>query len=251
MPKHLIYLITSTLSLILLASCGNPKASEHHHDLLIVGTNGEFAPFTYIENGELVGFDIDIAKEVSTRMGKKIQFKDMPFDALIPDLALGNVDFLAAGMSYTEERAQRVLFTKPYLSGDPLMIFTLAKDNAPKSLDDLKGKTVVVNEGYTADTLMTGIPTIQLLRLSAPSDAFLAVKNGRAEAFITSQSTIATFLKTQESSKFESVAINGTGETCALVLSKQNPELLEKIQQALDSMEADGTLVTLKQKWKL
>src|SRR6185369_11452130 len=82
---------------------------------LIVGTNAEFPPYCYIENNIIVGFDIDIAKEVAQRLGKSIQFKDMPFDALIPDIILGNVDFVAAGMSYTEERAKRVSFTRPYL----------------------------------------------------------------------------------------------------------------------------------------
>ena len=127
---------------------------------MIVGTNAEFPPFSYIENKAIVGFDIDVAKEVAQRLGKTIQIKDMPFDALIPDIALGHVDFVAAGMSYTEERAKRASFTKSYFE-DPLMIFS----KRPLSFDKLKGKKVVVVQGFTADLLMSSQKNIDLIRL--------------------------------------------------------------------------------------
>ncbi|MDB6081397.1 MAG: artP, partial [Chlamydiia bacterium] len=154
---------------------------------IIVGTNAEFPPFTFIDKGEVVGFDIDVAKEVCKRLGKEMQLKDMPFDALVPELTLGYVQFVAAGMSHTEERAKRVLFTKSYGSNDPLVILTLTKK---MSLDDLTGKTVVVNEGFTADLFMSSKPGITLVRLSTPVDAFLALKAGRADAYVTAKSTI-------------------------------------------------------------
>lgn len=235
------------LMLALLTACSTPDRNQTLH----VGTNGEFAPFTYVEDGELVGFDIDIAKEVAVRLGKGITFKDIPFEALIPELALEKVDFLAAGMSYTEERAKRVSFSKPYLEGEPLLILTLNEADAAHTLEDLKGKTVVVNEGYTADTLMSGIEGIHLIRLSAPTDAFLSVMNGRADAFVTSKSTVNSFFEKQASSKFSATPIEGTGETCALVFSKHTPQLQNQVQVALDQMKADGTLLKLKQKWKL
>jgi ABC-type amino acid transport substrate-binding protein len=215
---------------------------------LIVGTNAEFPPFCSIEKGEIVGFDVDVAKEVARRLEREIQFKDMPFDALIPALCLGQVDFVAAGMSATEERAKRVLFTKPYLAEDPLVSFTM---KGKLGLEDLKGKKVVVVEGFTADLFLSSQPGIEIVRLPSQADGFMAVKNGRADAFITAASTVAAFYEKQDASAYQTTPIPGTGETCALVVPKTKPLILEAVQKALDGMEQDGTFANLKAKWKL
>lgn len=216
--------------------------------VLVVGTNAEFAPFTYIEKGQIVGFDIDIANEVCKRLGKELKLKDMPFEALIPEVVLGQVQIVAAGMSYTEERSKRVLFTKPYLTGDPLVILTMQKT---LTLEELKGKNVVVNEGYTADLFLSGKEGINLIRLATAADGFLALKHKRADAFVTAKSTVDAFFAQHGSADFCLSPIANTSETCALVVSKKYPELLEEIQKALDEMNHDGTLQTLKTKWKL
>lgn len=235
--------------LLLLLACAHLSWLHATENVLIVGTNAEFPPFTYIENQKIVGFDIDIANEVAIRLGKAIQFKDMPFDALIPEITLGNVDFVAAGLSYTDARAERVFFTKPYLAEDPLVIFSKSKENM--TLDDLKGKNVVVIEGFTADTFMSSKPGITLTRLPAQADGFMAIKSGRANAFITAKSTVDAFYQVQDASSFHMSSLSGTGETCALVVPKNKPELLADIQKALNGMESDGTMANLKAKWKL
>ena len=234
--------------LLLLACSASLSATSTH--TLVVGTNAEFPPYCYIENGEIVGFDIDIAKEVAHRLEKEIQFKNMPFDALIPDILLNHVDFVAAGMSYTEERAKRVSFTKPYLSEDPLVIFTTATKSI-HSLDALKDKTVVVIEGFTADLLMSSKKGINLIRLPTQADGFMAIKSGRAAAFLTAQSTVDAFFAIHEASQFHTTVIEETGETCSLVVPKNKSKMLMDISQALDEMESDGTLSKLKEKWKL
>lgn len=214
---------------------------------LIVSTNAEFPPFTYIENKTIVGFDIDIANEVAKRLGRTIQIKDMPFDALIPDVTLGRVDFVAAGMSYTDERAKRVLFTKSYISQDPFVILSKQK----LSLDDLNNKTVIVIEGFTADQFMSSKPGVKLVRLPTQADGFMALKSGRADAFVTAKSTVDAFFEVQDASQFQVTTLEGTGETCALVVPKSKPQLLADIQNALDNIAQDGTLAQLKTKWKL
>jgi polar amino acid transport system substrate-binding protein len=225
-----------------------PTKQSEPTDFLIVGTNAEFAPFTFIENQHIVGFDIDIANEAATRLGKKLQIKDMPFDALISEVTMGSVQIVAAGMSYTEERAKRVLFTKPYLNGDPLVI--VSKNEIP-DIADLGGKTVVVNEGFTADLYMSQKPNITLIRLPTVSDGFMAIKCDRADAFVTAKSTVKQFLSIQKDDQFYITPIADSSETCALVISKKHKELLPDIQNALDAMEQDGTIDKLKAKWNL
>ena len=92
-------------------------------NILNVGTNVEYQPFSFLdERDEIVGFDIDIAKEVCARLGKKCVFHTMSFDALIPEIQLGTIHMIAAGMSPTPERAERVFFTQPHLIGQPLVV---------------------------------------------------------------------------------------------------------------------------------
>ncbi len=236
-----IFILISYLSIALLQASESPT--------LIVGTNAEFPPFCYIENKTIVGFDIDVAHEVVKRLGKEIQFKDMPFDALIPEIILGHIDFVAAGMSFTEERAKRVLFTKPYIAGDPLVILSASKNKF--SLEDLKDKSVIVIEGFTADHWMSSKAEINLTRLPTQADGFMAIKSGRADAFVTAKSTVDAFFEIQDPSQFHITLLDGTGETCALVVPKNKAKMLIDIQKALDDMENDGTMAQLKAKWKL
>lgn len=234
------------LLLCLLAQCAFGWTES---GTFLVGTNSDFPPFSYIVNGEIIGFDIDIAKEVAHRLGKGITLKDMPFDALIPDLTMGRVDFVAAGMTANEERAKRVLFTKSYMGGNPLMIFAKGKQHL--TLAELKGKTVVVVEGFTADALMTEQEGVNLIRLPIQTDAFLAIKTGRADAFVTAYTTASAFLETQQDKEYTFTPIPNTEDNCCLVLPKNRTELLAQIQKTLDEMMADGTVTKIKAKWKV
>ena len=172
----------------------------------------------------------------------------MPFDALIPSLELKRMDFVAAGLTCTDERAERVLFTKPYLSGDDLVIVS-ATGNTITTLQDLQGKSIIVNEGYTADLYLSTIDGVTLVRLPAPADAFIALMSGRGDAFVTAQSTIQTFIK--NNNQYHIAPIGNSPDGCSIALNKSSPLLLEKIQEALNTMEADGTIAQLKKKWTL
>lgn len=216
---------------------------------IIVGTNAEYYPFTFSEDGKIQGFDIDIAKEVCKRLNKKIIVKDMPFETLIPELTLGHVDIAAAGLTYTEEKAKRVFFTKPYLTDDSLVILTY--NNTKLTLKDLDKKKVIVNEGYTADLFVSKIQNLDIIRLNSPVDGFLALKSSHADAFVTAKSTLKSFLKKQNSENFYYTEIENSADNYALVISKKKPELLKKIDQILDEMTKDGTIDSIKTKWQL
>lgn len=222
-------------------------------DTIIVGTNAEFQPFSFKENDDITGFDIDVITEVLKRLNKQMIIKDMPFDALIPEIQLGNIHVIAAGITPTPERAQRALFTRPHLAaGNPLVIISLP--TLPlTSLDDLAGKTVVVNEGYVADSYMSEQPEIHLIRLSsaAVSDGMLALESNRADAFVTALYSIKPYFEKHNQSNFSVTPIQATEETSAFAISKHYPELRDYIQMTLDRMKEDGSLDALKKKWNL
>lgn len=217
---------------------------------LIVGTNAEYAPFSFMKDGIISGFDIDLIHEVAARLGKTIQMHDMPFDALIPALQTGTIQIIAAGITPTPERAERVIFTKPYLTGDQLAIVTPASKPL-ETLEQLKDKTVTVNEGFTADYFMSKVEGPQLIRFATPLESFMALESGRADAFVAAHNTVTPFIEHYGAQKFSVAPIPETNDEYALAISKRYPELLEPIQEALDAIAADGTLQKLKEKWKL
>ena len=219
-------------------------------NVLIIGTNSEYAPFSYMEDNQIVGFDIDLITEISKVMGKTLEIKDMPFDALIPALQTGQIQLIAAGITPTEQRALQVNFTKPYLKGDQLLIISLA--NQPfKSVSDLTNKKVAVNEGFTADYYMSAIKGPQLVRFASPIESFMALTSGRIDALVAAENSVKPFLTHYGTDKFSVARIPDTTDEYALAISKKYPELVTQIQNAIDQLEANGTLENLKQKWNL
>jgi polar amino acid transport system substrate-binding protein len=226
------------------------KKTEIKSGDIVVGTSADFPPFSFIENGHMVGFDVDIMEEVARRLGKSVELKNMPFSTLLPALQLGTMHIVAAGLTATPERAKHVLFTQPYLDGEPLVIVSL-KTSPIATVKDLGGKEVVVNQGYTADLYMSAIEGVNLRRLKSPADAFLALTSSRADAFVTAQNTVKPFFKEYGHDKFVVATIPGTQENSAMAVAPQYQELREQIDGVLDAMKNDGTLEALRTKWGL
>ena len=219
-------------------------------DTLIIGTNAEYPPFSYMKDGQIVGFDIDVAVQVANRLGKSYRFKDMPFDALIPEIQLGLVHMIAAGMTPTSTRAKTVYFATPHFDNDSLVI--VSPINKPIStVADLSGKNVVVNEGFTADTYVSALQGPIINRLLTTTDAIVSLQTGRADAFVTAQSSINPFLANQKEKTFNVVIIPDTQERVALAISQKYPEIYKQIDTAVQQMIEDGTIETIKKKWNL
>ncbi len=216
---------------------------------IIVGTSADFKPFSFKQDGAIVGFDIDLVREVCKRLGKTMELRDMPFELLIPQLQLGSVHVVAAGMTPTPVRAERVFFSQPYLSGDSLIVLTQAQNPPLMNISDLDGKEVIVNQGYTADSYMSGRQGPLLKRLPSVADALLALTSGRAYAFVTASNTIKPFFEHYSKAAFNTFTIDGTQESTALAISRRYPELAQHIDQIITQLVSDGTLASLKEKW--
>ena len=219
--------------------------------ILIVGTSADYPPFSFRDmNNSIVGFDIDVVKEVGKRIGMEIDLQDKPFGLLLPQIELGQIHAIAAGMTPTPDRAQRVHFSKPYLTGNPLLIVTLP-EHTITSLEDLKGKDVIVNTGYVADLYMSSIPGVNLIRLTKVADALAALEQGKGFAFVTATFSLQPYIKDKKE-RFNYFRLTEVEEQSALALSKKLPqEFVDRVQKALDSMEADGTIEALKKKWEV
>jgi polar amino acid transport system substrate-binding protein len=247
-PFLLFSLAASIVAVWYLASKSSTQSRQISEKTLIVGTNSEYAPFSFMENGSVAGFDIDLVNEIAHRLGKTVDWHDMPFDSLIPALQTGSIQVLASGITPTPERAERVIFTKLYLTGDPLLIVSPA--NKPlTTVEQLTDKQVAVNEGFTADYYLAKIEGPILIRFASPIESFMALDSNRVDALVSAQNNVKPFVEHYGKEKFSIAAIPGTTDQYALAISKKYPELLEPIQKALDDMQADGTIDALKKKW--
>lgn len=220
-------------------------------DMLVVGTSADFQPMSFKKDGKIVGFDIDLINEIGKRLNKPITMQDMPFEVLLPQMQLGTVHVIAAGMSATPERAQRVSFSKPYITDNPLVAVTRIQDGKLASFDALKTKKVVVNQGYLADMELSKIPGIELTRLPSVADALLSLDARRSDVFVTAASSIKPVIEAGGAGKYALFILEETDENTALAISKEYPELAKQIDIILDEMSTDGTLNALKQKWHL
>ncbi len=228
------------------------SSQEPELDTLVVGTNAEFAPFSFMENDEIVGFDIDVVKEVAKRLDKKIKFKNMGFAALIPEIQLGSIQVIAAGMTPTPERAKRVFFTPPHFDKDPLMAVQPSHAIAIKSPEDLASRSIIVNQGYTADRYVSdikGIKDITRLSSESVSTALLALQSGKADVYVASYSSLSPYIEKYGTQEFQFTPLHGTEELYALAVSKKYPQLHQKIESIIAEMEKDGTLKLLRDKW--
>lgn len=241
----------------------NIRKTEHvtksvNDDVLYVGTNVEYQPFCFLDkNDQVVGFDIDVAQEVCKRLHKKCEFVSMSFDALIPEIQLGTIHMIAAGMSPTPDRAKRVFFTQPHLQGNPLVIVApisfinhIKVDFKQELLNNYR---IAVNQGYVSDDFVTDKNYSHIIRLSGSSvsEGLLALQSGQADLYIVAQDAIKPFFDQDNTHNYATIPLDGTQELTALAVSKKYPDLYKQIEEVIEGMKQDGTIAQFIKKWNI
>lgn len=250
--QNIFILILSLCIVALMVMFMKKSQQVKDESILHVGTSYDYPPYTFMENSQIVGFDIDMISQVAKRLSKRVVIVDVPFSGLIFGLLSGNIDVLASAMSPTPRRKKFVLFSQNYLSGDPLVIVSKKTRGNFDSLDALQGKSVVVNTGFVADTYMSDKSGVSLVRLKTPAEALMAIQSGTYDAWVCAQSSAQAFLlKIKNPESYAVNPIAQTGDDYAFVVSKNNEKLAHQINVALQAIRQDGTLDALKQKWKL
>lgn len=142
MKKYLILLV-----LVLLTGCGRDK------NKLIMVTEAGFAPYEYYEDGNIVGVDVEIAKEIAKSLDKELVIKDIYFDSILNEIKSGKADIALAGISVNEERKKEVDFSINYITSRQVVI--VLKDSNITDIDNVYNKKVAVQLGSVADTYFT------------------------------------------------------------------------------------------------
>ena len=221
---------------------------------LIVGTSADFPPFEFVdEKGNIVGLDIDIARKIAEALGVKLVIKDMDFDALIPALLSKDVDIVIAGVTITEERKKVVAFSIPYFEADQAVL-VLKENTEIKSVDDLVGKKIGVQQGTTGDLWVTEnlvkkglIKEEDVKRYGRITIALLELKKGTVDAVIIDKPVAQMYAKLDPSLKVAFVI--KTGEKYGIVVRKEDKALLEIINKVLEELIKSGEMEKLIKKW--
>jgi polar amino acid transport system substrate-binding protein len=219
--------------------------------VLTVGSDVAFPPFEYEDEQtqEIVGFDVDLIKEIGKRIGLEVKIQPAAFDSIIQALNAGKFDCVVSAMTITEERKKQVNFSDPYIDSDQSL--AVKKGSPISSLEDLKGKVVGVQRGTTGELKANEIKEkYGIKEIKSYDDTLMAfedLKAGRVDAVVNDYPVTAYLVKKDPA--FEIVARIPTGEKYGIAVRKDSTDLLEAINKALREMKADGTYQQIYEKW--
>lgn len=215
---------------------------------LRIGTEGTYAPFTYHDDtGALVGFDVEIGREIAKRIGVEAEFVEGPWDGLIAGIDANRYDVVINQVGVTEERQQKYDFSEPYIASKAALIVR-ADNEAIKSFADLAGKkaaqTLTSNFGKLAQE-----NGAELVGTDGFDQSIALVIQGRADATINDSLSFFDFKKQQPDANVKIAATEEDADFSGVLLAKGKPELLEAINTALAEIKADGTYAAISQKY--
>ncbi|MGG4130067.1 amino acid ABC transporter substrate-binding protein [Paenibacillus illinoisensis] len=248
MRKKAIFLLFISICMIVVAGCSSSGSKDDNS--IIVGIDDKFAPMGFRdEQNEIVGFDIDYARAAAEKMGKEVTFQPIDWSSKESELNSGRIDMIWNGYTITDERKEKVLFTKPYLENSQVAI-TLA-DSPITKLDELDGKNVGLQALSSAADALAASPLNDKVKASEFKDNVLALtdlKTKRLDAVIIDE-VVARYYMSKEEGTFKLLDESLAPEQYGIGIKKGNEELLNQLQKALDELNADGTAAEISTKW--
>ncbi|WP_392563851.1 amino acid ABC transporter substrate-binding protein [Orbus wheelerorum] len=258
MRKYFYLWIMAFCAVFLLSACDNQQkqdgansASNTNVQTIVIGLDDNFPPMGFRdESNNLVGFDIDLAREASKRANLSVEFKPIDWSAKEAELNSSRVDALWNGLTITDARQNNVLFSKPYMINHQIIV--VAPDSNIKSKADLSGKIIGLQNGSSALNAVNADPIhTSFSALNQYADnvtALLDLSNQRLDAVVVDE-VVGRYYVAKKPDQYRVLDDNFGQEQYGIGFKKDNTELQQKIQNSLDSMQADGTTAKISQKW--
>jgi ABC-type amino acid transport substrate-binding protein len=214
---------------------------------LLMGSDTTYPPFESIEDGEAVGFDIDIAEEIASRLGLELQVETVAWEGIIPGLKTDNYDIIMSAMTITDERKEEIDFCDPYI--DSNQSICVRSDNEDiKSPEDLVGKIVGVQVETTGQYTAEEIEGIaEIVKFETILLAFEDLELGRIDAIMNDYPVNAYLSNIRGETKV--VDTIQTDESYGIGVKMGNDQLREAINDVLQEMMDDGTYDEIFEKW--
>lgn len=239
MKKICLLLLIS--SFILISSCNEQK----NQNTLRFSTSAEYPPFEYIENGEIKGFDIDLAKLIAKELGKEAVFDNMQFSTVLPALNSGQDDVAIATITITEERKKNFDFSIPYYFEGMAAVFDISQP--VKEISQLTGKKIAVQLGSVMEIwLHQNFPNAEITALDNNNQAIEALIAGHVDVVLMDGAQGGVYSKKYPGLSYSILA--KANEGYGLVLRKDSP-LRDEINSALENLKAKGEIQKLESIW--
>lgn len=270
--KKGIFLVLSLVLTFALAACGNkeenagssPTASPNATESaapndtatgklaeikkagkIVLGTSAEYAPYEFHKNidgkDQIVGFDIEIAKEIAKDLGVELEIKDMQFTTLVAELKMGKVDFVLAGMTPDEDRKKSVDFSKNYYEAAQAIFVRSEDKDKFKMMTDLEGKAIGAQLGTTQEDIAKGIKDAKVKSLGKTTELVLELKSKKVDAVIVELPVAQGYVNQNPDLALTDIVPESPGGS-AVAVNKGETALLAEIQKTLDRLMADKTI---------
>lgn len=250
--KKILIGILAVIAIVLVATFTLGGAKETNDNVLVIGLDDNFPPMGFRnENNEIVGFDIDLAKEVCKKLGMELKLQQISWASKEQELNSESIDCIWNGFAYNEERAKTMTLTESYIKGE--MYFVLKKGTEIKSQEELKGKKIGVQSGSVQQFDLENSDfgkEVEILQYGDNLTAFMDLEAGGIDAVFCS-SIIGNYIITSKEKDYITVPSENIAKTNGSVIAfKQgNTELRDKIQNALYELDEEGVLKEISEKW--
>lgn len=269
MKKFIALILAVLMGLCLLSACTpaeeNPASTgsdtgknpaDSGKKILTMATNASFQPYEYHDaEGNIIGIDAEIAAAIAAKLGMELKIEDMQFNSIINSVETGAVDFGMAGMTVTDTRKEKVNFSNTYATGKQVVI--AMENGAVKTPDDLAGKKIGVQLGTTGDNYATAdyglnedeTPNGNVIQYNNGNEAVLALIGGDVQAVIIDNEPAKSLVAANAGKGLVILETEYVYEEYAICVKKDNTELLNKINQAIEDLTADGTIQRIVEKY--
>lgn len=256
-----IFVIISMMLFIAMFGCigcsskSTSGESTLDKDVLIVGMDDAFAPMGFKDqDGNIVGFDVDLAKALGEKLNKEIKFQPIDWTMKETELKSENIDLIWNGYTITDERKEKVDFSVPYLKNRQVIV-TLS-DSSINSKSDLKGKKVGAQDQSSAvdameeeEELYSSFDAGKAITFEDNNQALMDLEAGRIDAVVADEILVRYYIELKGTDKYKILDEDFGEEEYGVGIRKGDTKMVEAFNEAFESMKEDGTLKEISEKW--
>jgi polar amino acid transport system substrate-binding protein len=254
MKKLLVVLMTG---LLLVSGCSSEKdvtksVDQAKESGFIVGLDDTFAPMGFRDdNNEVVGFDIDLAKEVSERLGFEITFQPVDWEMKETELSQGNIDVIWNGLTITEERSKVMLFSDPYMDNTQMIAVESGSDI--NAIADLVGKTIAVQKDSSALEAVNSNEAVRdnntIVEYDTNIECIMDLEVGRVDAIVVDEVLGRYVMAQRGQEQYKVLEENLQEEQYGVAFRLSDTELQTAVNDTLNQMKEDGTFDSIYATW--
>lgn len=245
-------LLSGLLAVSVLGGCSKTSESSSKEEtdmldqiqekgVLVIGTEGTYSPNSYHdEEGNLVGFDVEVAAKLAEKLGVKAEFVESDWDSLFASMDSGRIDVVINEVNPTEERALKYDFSDPYTYVHGALLVA-EENNEITGFDDLVGKKSAQNLASTWTTTAESYGA-EVVGVDSMNQSVELLLTGRADCTLNAETAFGDYMKNHPEAKVKVAALSDSVVCSVVPVKKGNEKFLKAVNDALKEMRESGEL---------